>query len=61
MCEYKVFLVSENGEQLIMDNVETVEPEDGGLRVVNLFGEEKHLAAHIHALELVDGRILLKA
>jgi len=60
MCEANAYLV-ENGEnQLIMEAVDTVEPEDGGLRLVNIFGEQKFVNACVQSLSLVDHKIYLQ-
>jgi predicted RNA-binding protein len=61
MCEANAYLINGNEEQLIMESVDVVEPEEGGLKLVNIFGEQKFIQATVHALSLVDHRILLKA
>jgi predicted RNA-binding protein len=43
-----------------MESVDKVEPEDNGLRLVNIFGEQKYVQARIEALSLVDHKILLR-
>ncbi len=61
MCEANAFLLEEGKpEQLIMESVDRVEPDEAGLRLVNIFGEQKFVKAHIHALSLVDHKILLR-
>ena len=60
MCEANAYLVKEDMEQLIMESVDKVEPEESGLRLVNIFGEQKFVNARIHALSLVDHKILLR-
>ena len=60
MCEANAYLV-ENGEnQLIMEAVDTVEPEEDGLRLVNIFGEQKFVKASVRSLSLVDHKIYLQ-
>jgi predicted RNA-binding protein len=62
MCEANAYLVEEGKpEQLIMEAVDRVEPDEAGLRLVNIFGEQKFIKARIHALSLVDHKILLQA
>lgn len=61
MCEANAYLVEGEKEQLIMESVDTVEPDEAGLRLVNIFGEQKFIKARIHSLSLVDHKILLKA
>ncbi|RJQ87116.1 MAG: CooT family nickel-binding protein [Desulfobacteraceae bacterium] len=60
MCEANAYLVEGEKEQLIMESVDTVEPDEEGLRLVNIFGEQKFIKARIHSLSLVDHKILLK-
>ena len=60
MCEANAYLVEGGKEQLIMESVDKVEPEDTGLRLVNIFGEQKFVQARIDALSLVDHKILLR-
>lgn len=61
MCEANAYLINGDSQQLIMESVDKVEPEERGLRLVNIFGEQKFIQAEIHALSLVDHKILLKS
>lgn len=61
MCEANAYLMEGEQEQLIMESVDTVEPDEEGLRLVNIFGEQKFVKARIHSLSLVDHKILLKS
>jgi predicted RNA-binding protein len=60
MCEASAYLLEGEEERLIMASVDKVEPEEEGLRLVNIFGEQKFIKARIHALALVEHKILLK-
>lgn len=60
MCEADAYIVEGDEERLLMKSVDKVEPEDGGLRLVNIYGEQKYIEAQIHTLALVDHKILLK-
>jgi predicted RNA-binding protein len=60
MCEANAYLREGESEQLIMESVDKVEPEEEGLRLVNIFGEQKFIKAKIEALSLVDHRIVLR-
>jgi predicted RNA-binding protein len=60
MCEADAYLLTAEGETLIMKSVDKVEPEESGLRLVNIFGEQKFLTARIHCLSLVDHKVYLK-
>ncbi len=60
MCEADAYIVEQNQERLLMKSVDKVEPEDGGLRLVSIYGEQKFIAANIHNLALVEHKIILK-
>ena len=62
MCEASAYLLEKGESRLIMESVDTVRPEaDGdGIRLVNIFGEQKFLKARIHSLSLVDHKIFLE-
>jgi len=61
MCEANAYLVNGDDARLVMEAVDVVEPGEDGLRLVNIFGEQKFLQATIHSLSLVDHKIYLKA
>jgi predicted RNA-binding protein len=60
MCEANAYLVKGDESQLVMEAVDVVEPGEDGLRLVNIFGEQKFFDATIHSLSLVDHKIYLK-
>lgn len=59
MCEANAYLISGNDQQLIMESVDTVEPEGESLRLTSIFGDQKILKARILSLSLVDHKIIL--
>ncbi|MBU2623699.1 MAG: CooT family nickel-binding protein [Proteobacteria bacterium] len=60
MCEANAYLIEENDNKLIMESVDTVEPEGDGVRLVSIFGDQKYIKARVHSLSLVDHKIFLK-
>ena len=60
MCEANAYLIEADQETLVMEALDRVEPEDDGLRLINIFGEQKFLKAQIHSLSLVDHKVFLK-
>ncbi len=60
MCEANAYFIKEGQKELIMESVDTVEPEDDGLRLVSIFGDQKFIKGHIYSLSLVDHNILIK-
>jgi predicted RNA-binding protein len=60
MCEANAYLLTDAGETLVMESVDGVLPEGDGLKLVNIFGEQKFLHATIHSLSLVEHKVFLK-
>ena len=60
MCEASAYLVDGEKIELIMEAVDKVAPEEDGLRLTNIFGDQKFIKAHIHSLSLVDHKVFLK-
>lgn len=60
MCEANAYLIEGQENKLIMEAVDTVEPEEDGINLVSIFGDRKFLKATIHSLSLVDHKIFLK-
>jgi len=60
MCEASAYLIKDSNKELIMEAVDSVEPEADGLRLVSIFGDQKFIRASIHSLALVDHNIFLE-
>jgi predicted RNA-binding protein len=60
MCEANAYMMNEERESLIMESVDLVQPEEGGIRLISIFGDQKFIKGHIHALSLVDHKIFIK-
>jgi predicted RNA-binding protein len=60
MCEANAYLLEGNDHKLIMEAVDTIEPQEDGIKLINIFGEQKFLNARIHSLSLVDNKVYLK-
>jgi predicted RNA-binding protein len=43
-----------------MEAVDTIEPQNGGICLTNIFGEQKVLNAQIHSLSLVENKVYLR-
>jgi predicted RNA-binding protein len=59
MCEANAYLVENNKETLLMEAVDKVEPDDGGIRLISIFGEQQFIKGQIQALSLVDHKIYI--
>jgi predicted RNA-binding protein len=59
MCEASAYILKNGQEELFLSEVDIVEPEGEGLRLVSIFGEQKVIKADIHSLNLVNHKIIL--
>jgi len=60
MCEANAYLSKEGGEELILEDIMILRPEDGQLYLQNIFGEQKRIRARIKEMNLINHRILLE-
>ena len=61
MCEASVYLLKEDKEELFLDSVDILEPQEGGkIYMRNLAGEQKILTARIKRIRLVEHKIVLE-
>jgi predicted RNA-binding protein len=59
MCEATAYLLKNGQEELILKDVDVIEPDGENVRLVNIFGEQKVLKAEIHSLNLINHKVLL--
>ena len=61
MCEANAYILDKSGrESLFMEAVDKVEPEEDGIRLVSIFGEQKFVKGTIHSLSLVEHKVFIK-
>jgi len=60
MCESAAYIIRDGKEELVLESIDLLENEDGHVRLVNIFGEEKDLKARVKALSLVEHKIILE-
>jgi len=60
MCEANAYLIDGDEPELLMEAVDTVEPEGDGIKLISIFGDQKFINARIHSLSLVDNKVFLK-
>ncbi|HUL31406.1 MAG TPA: CooT family nickel-binding protein [Thermodesulfobacteriota bacterium] len=60
MCESNAYVVKEGKEELVLEDVSLLRPEQGGVHLQNVFGEQKWIKARIKEMYLVDHRIILE-
>ncbi|NOY70244.1 MAG: CooT family nickel-binding protein, partial [Deltaproteobacteria bacterium] len=57
MCEANAYIIDGENKELIMEAVDSVEPEEDGYRLLNIFGEQKFVKGKIHSLSLVEHKV----
>ncbi len=60
MCEASAYIVKDGREELILEDVDKLENEDGEINLVNIFGDQKRIRARLKALSLVEHKIILE-
>ena len=60
MCEASAYLLENEDETLLMEAVDKVEPDEKGIRLISIFGEQKFVKGQIHSLSLVDHKVYIK-
>ena len=61
MCESKVYLATEEAEELVMEDVTSIRPEGQGYQLVSLFGEEKLVRGRIREIDLLKHRVVFES
>lgn len=59
MCEAKVYLKKDDREQLIMEDVVRMQPDEGMYLLVNLLGEQKLVHGDIERIDFLKHAIYL--
>ena len=60
MCEANAYMRKGGKEELILEALDTVEPDNGNLRLTNIFGEQKFIKGKISRLSLVDHKVVIE-
>ena len=62
MCEANAYIVKDGKEELLMESVDIIEPEDDNRRykLVSIFGEQKTVRGRISLMNLVDHKIFFE-
>ncbi len=61
MCEANAYLVKEGNEELLMESVDIIEPEgNDNFRLVDIFGDQKIIKAHIKGMNLLNHKIVFE-
>ena len=60
MCEANTYLLKDGKEELILEDLVILRPEQDGIYLQNIFGEQKRVKARIKELNLVEHRVILE-
>ncbi len=60
MCEANAYVLKDGGEELYLENVDVMKPEDGKILLKNLFGEQKVFDGRIKEISLLRHKIILE-
>ena len=60
MCEANAYIYKDGKEELYLENVDVMKPEDGKIFMKNLFGEQKIFEGEIREVSLLRHKIILE-
>lgn len=60
MCEANAYIFENGKEELYLENVDVMKPEEGKIFLKNLFGEQKVFEGEIKEISLLRHKILLQ-
>lgn len=61
MCEANAYILKDGKEELYLENVDVLKPEEGKIFMKNLFGEQKIFEGEIKEVSLLRHRIILQS
>ena len=62
MCEANAYMFKNDSEELILESVDTVTPQDDdGFLLVDIFGTQKVIKGKLKQMNLVDHKIVFEA
>ncbi|MBS1234555.1 MAG: hypothetical protein H6R43_271, partial [Nitrospirae bacterium] len=60
MCEANAYIFENGKEELYLENVDVMKPEEGKIFLKNLFGEQKVFEGEIKEISLLRHKIVLQ-
>jgi predicted RNA-binding protein len=60
MCEANAYILENGKEELYLENVDIMKPEEGKIFLKNLFGEQKVFEGEIKEVSLLRHKIVLQ-
>ena len=59
MCETNAYIEKDGSEELYLENVDIIKPEEGRIFMKNLFGEQKYFEGSLKEISLNRHKIIL--
>jgi predicted RNA-binding protein len=60
MCEANAYMLKNGVEELYLEGVDRIIPQEDGILMENIFGQKKLVKAKIKEMALVDHKIILE-
>ena len=60
MCESNAYLQDGENEVMLMESVDSIEPYENGLKLMDIFGKQLFIKAKIKNMNLLNHRIILE-
>lgn len=60
MCEANAYILKDGKEELYLESVDVMRPEEGKIYLKNLFGEQKVFEGNIKEVSLLRHKIVLE-
>lgn len=60
MCESNVFLRTDEGDRLVMEDAVLVHNDAGAVKVTDILGEEKEFRGTLEEITFLDHRIVIR-
>jgi predicted RNA-binding protein len=60
MCEANAYIYKDGKEELYLESVDVMKPEEGKIFLKNLFGEQKVFEGNIREISLLKHKIILE-
>ncbi|MEE9524569.1 MAG: CooT family nickel-binding protein [Thermodesulfovibrionales bacterium] len=61
MCDVNAYIVKDRKEELYLENVDIIKPEDGKILLINLFGEQKVFEGKVKEISLIKHKVVLES
>jgi predicted RNA-binding protein len=60
MCEANAYILRDNKEELVLQSVDLVKPQDDGFLLVDIYGTQKTIKGRLKQMNLVNHKIIFE-